>query len=184
MESVTLFDWYRIFLGNEPPLYLLEILFRVVLIHLFTVLVLRFMGKRGQRGLSPFESVGIIALGSATGDTMFYPQVPILYAWLVVGVVVVLDSIMAEAQLRLGRLNIFVEGNPRLMIRDGKVVDEGLRAAKLRRNEFFAMLREQEITNTGEVRYAFLERSGQLGLFCYGEHEKRAGESIYPEKLA
>ncbi len=41
-------------------------------------LVLRLMGKRGNRSLSPFANVVIIALGSATGDSMFYPQVPLI----------------------------------------------------------------------------------------------------------
>lgn len=184
MEPVTPLDWQRMFFGNEPPLFFLEIVIRVVLIYLFAVLVLRFMGKRGNLALTPFENVVIIALGSAVGDTMFYPEVPILYAWLVVAVVVLLDNVLATAQVRFRRVNTFVEGNPRLMIREGEVLEDSLKQTRLRRDEFFAMLREQEVTNTGEVRYAFLERSGQVGLFRYGEDEKKEGESTYPDKLA
>lgn len=166
------------------PLYLLEIVFRTVLVYLFAAVMLRFMGKRGNRGLSPFENVVIIALGSATGDTMFYPQVPIFYAWLVIAVVVLLDNLMAAAQLRFGHLNTFIEGDPRLMVFEGEIVDANLKQAKLRRDEFLAMLRTQEITDTGEVRYAFLERSGQLGLFRYDKGEGKTRESTYPERVA
>ncbi len=83
MDPVSPFDWHRMFLGAEPPLYFLEIIFRIAALYTFTVLAVRLMGKRGNRNLSPFQTVVIIALGSATGDTMFYPQVPLLYAFLV-----------------------------------------------------------------------------------------------------
>lgn len=49
MDPVIPFDWYRLFIGAEPPLYFLEIVFRVILIYSFTVLMRRYMGKRGQR---------------------------------------------------------------------------------------------------------------------------------------
>jgi len=110
MDPVTPFDWHRMFLGNEPPLYFLEIAFRVVLIYVFAVLALRLMGKRGNRNLSPFQTVVVIALGSAAGNTMFYPQVPLLYAMLVIVVVVALHRVFAIAQIKAKGVNTFLEG--------------------------------------------------------------------------
>lgn len=184
MDPVTPFDWHRMFIGEQPPLFFLEIVFRVVVIYLFTVLLLRFMGKRGQQQLSPFEFVVVIALGSATGDVMFYPQVPILYACLVVVVVVTLSSLAGQAQLRSQRVNDFLEGRPRLLIEHGRVLDENVRLERLRPDEFLGLLREEGIEQTGEVRYAFLERSGKLGLYRYDEGEARDGEPTFPLHLA
>lgn len=184
MEPITPFDWHRIFVGNEPPLFFLEIVFRVVVIYLFTVLLLRIMGKRANPNLSPFQTVVIIALGSATGDTMFYPQVPILYACGVIAVVVLLDRLMAIAQLRFKPINVFLEGEPMMVIREGRVVDEALRRAAIRPDEFLALLRQQGIDNTGTVRYAFLERSGQLGFHRYDPRAEREGRSTFPLNLS
>ncbi|HQY90369.1 YetF domain-containing protein [Caldilinea sp.] len=181
MEPVTPFDWQRLFIGNEPPLFFLEIIFRVIMFHAFTVVALRYMGKRGQRQMSPFEFVLIIALGSATGDSMFYPEVPILYAWLVVLVVVLLDRLLADLQMRSHKVNTFLEGNPRLLVREGKILDENLYKERLRREELLGLLREQEIANTGEVQYVFLERTGSLGLFRSSNAEQYAGVSTYPD---
>ena len=183
MDPVTPFDWHRMFLGEQPPLFVLEILFRIVAIYAFAVLLLRLMGKRGNRTLSPFENVLIIALGSAVGDAMFYPQVPILYAWVVVAVVVLLQRLLSVVQLRSARLNTFLESDPEVLVRHGEVIPDGLRAARLRPDELLGMLREQEVENTGEVRYAFLERSGQLGLLRYPEGEEREGEFTFPRRL-
>ena len=183
MDPVVPFDWHRMFLGDPAPMYLLEVVFRVVVIYLFAVLALRVMGARGNRSLSPFETLVIIALGSATGDSMFYPDVPIVYAWLVIAAVVGLDWILEKLQLRSPFLNRALEGSPILLVRDGAIQDQALRSAGLRRDELMGLLRECEVADTGEIRYAFLELSGQIGLLRYAPDEAGTVESTLPDKV-
>lgn len=180
MDPTTPFDWHRIFFGVQPPLFLLEILVRIVAIYLFAAIVMRIMGNRGQRSLSPFETVVIIALGSATGDGMFYPEVPILYAWIVITAVVVLDWGLDKLQLRSRWLNRAVAGVPLLLVQDGAVVQDGLAVARLRRSDLMGLLREEGVEDTGQVRYAFLERTGQLGLIRYDPGDAIPRESTLP----
>ena len=180
MQPVTPFDWHRMFLGSEPPLFFLEIGFRVVVVYAFAVLMLRLMGKRGNRNLSPFKTVVVIALGSASGDTMFYPRVPLLYAFLVIAIVVGLDRAIAIVQTKWEAFNTFIEGNPLIMVQDGAVLDSALQKARLRPDELMGMLREQGIENTGAIRYAFLERDGNLGLYQFSKEQLSSGESTFP----
>ncbi len=183
MDPVSPFDWHRMFFGTQPPLYFLEIVFRVAAVYIFAVLTLRLMGKRGNRNLSPFQTVVIIALGSASGDSMFYPQVPLVYAFIVIALVVALHRCFAVAQTKVKSVNAFLEGNPLIVIRDGKVDPEPLREARMRPDEIKGMLREQGIEDPGIIRVAFLERSGNLGVFRFSDSEKRSGESTYPVEL-
>ena len=180
MDPATPFDWHRMFLGEEPPLFFLEILFRVVAIYLFAAVSLRLMGKRGQRQLSPFEFVVVIALGSATGDAMFYPEVPILYAWAVIAGVVALSGLAAKAQLWSGRVNTFLEGTPRPLVWGGEVLADNVRRENLRTDEFLAMLRELGVARTGDLHYAFLERSGEIGYLLNDDPDRAPGASTYP----
>ena len=181
MDPVTPFDLQRLFLGEQPPLYLFEIVLRVFLIYGFAVLALRYMGKRGRRQLTPFEFVVIIALGSATGDSMFYPEVPVLYAWLVIAGIVVLDNLVAIAQTRSRAVNNFMEDVPRMLIREGEVLEDELSRERIRMDEFLSWLREKEIANTGEIRYAFLEPSGNLGLIRFRAGDCRQGLDTLPD---
>ncbi|MEO5826859.1 MAG: YetF domain-containing protein [Gemmatimonadales bacterium] len=180
MDPVSPFDWHRMFVGSEPPMFFLEILFRVAAMYTFTVLAVRLMGKRGSGNLSPFESVVIIALGSAAGDTMFYPQVPLLYAFLVIAGVVALNRLFAVAQTKAESINAFLEGRPLILIKEGKLIPHALHLAQMRPDEVKGMLREQGIEDTGVVRFAFLERSGGLGVFRFSESETRSGETTFP----
>src|SRR3982751_6355612 len=79
-ESDYAFDLGRILLGNRPWVFLVEIFLRTVVMYAYVLFVVRLLGKRGMGQLAPFDFVIIIALGSATGDPMFYPDVPLLHA--------------------------------------------------------------------------------------------------------
>src|SRR5687768_8186714 len=88
-EQIRVFDFQRIFLGDLPLEFALEVAFRTAFMFAFTVILVRLLGKRGMGQLSPFELVIIIALGSSVGDPMFYPDVPLFHAMVVVTVIVI-----------------------------------------------------------------------------------------------
>ena len=180
MEPATPFDWHRMFVGDEPVLYYLEIVFRVAVIYLYSVLLVRMMGKRGSDTLSPLENVVIIALGSAVGDSMFYPEVPITYAAMIVTLIVGLSRAMAWLQVRNGRFNDFMDGRPLVMLYEGRIDEAALRKARLREDEFLGELRLKGVEDTGEVRIAYMERSGEVSVFRYEPGEERAGQSTAP----
>lgn len=172
MEKITPFDWTRIFLGREQDtLFLLEIGFRVAFIYLFAVLIMRFMGKRGNRSLSIFENVLIIALGSAVGDSMFYPKVPLIFACLVILIIVGLSRLLQYLQLKDKGINTFLDGKPIPLIKDGELQPDGLKATRVREEELYGMLRVGGIRDLGEVEYAFFERSGELSIFKFADTE-------------
>ncbi len=180
MESITPFNWERIFLGVQPPLFFLEIVLRVILVYGFAVFMLRFTGKRGQRQLSRYELVLIIALGSATGDTMFYPEVPILYAWLIIAVMIGLDRLVGELQFHSKKVNTFLQGDPRLLVENGRILQESLHPEQIRRDELLGLLREHGIENTGELKYVFIEETGSLGIIRRPKGQEGQGESTFP----
>ncbi|MCA9866383.1 MAG: DUF421 domain-containing protein [Anaerolineae bacterium] len=180
MDPVVPFDWQRMFVGAQPPLFFLEIVLRVILVYGFTVIMLRLTGKRGQRQMTRFELVLVIALGSATGDTMFYPEVPILYAWLIIAVMVGLDRLLGELQFHFKKINTFLVGDPRLLLKNGRILDKSLHPEQIRRDELLGLLREQEVENTGELKYVFIEETGNLGIIRQPSGQEVDGESTVP----
>lgn len=168
METVSPFDWHRIFFGTKNNLfYLGEISFRVVFIYLLAVIFLRFMGKRGNRSLSIYENVLIIALGSATGDVMFYPEVPLFYATLVIIVIVLLTRWIQFLQLYSKKFNYFLDGTPVILIENGELNITGLKSSRIREEELYGLLRVKGVKNVSDVEIAVLERTGELSVLPY-----------------
>jgi uncharacterized membrane protein YcaP (DUF421 family) len=75
------FDFHRIFLGDAPLLFLLEIVFRTLIMYSYTVLLLRFLDKRGMGQLSMLELAIIISFGSAGVIQWWEPICRSCMAW-------------------------------------------------------------------------------------------------------
>lgn len=177
--EVIPFDLARMFLGDAPPLFLLEIVFRTALMFLWLVFLLRVTGKRGLAQLSPLELAIVIGLGSAAGDPMFYPEVPLLHAMLVLALIVVFQRLLSFLVIRSERVETFVEGTPVELVRDGVISLPALARANLSREDLFERLRVQGVRQLGEVQRVYFEQDGNLSVFSVGE-DPPAGLPIVP----
>lgn len=177
--EVMPFDLARIFLGDTPPLFLLEIAFRTLVMFLWLVLLLRLTGKRGLAQLSPLELAIVIGMGSAAGDPMFYPEVPLLHGLLVLLIVVTLQRLLSHLVSRSERVETFIEGLPVELVRDGVIVTRALDRNSLSREDLFERLRAQGVRQLGEVQRVYFEQDGALSVFRHREHPP-AGLPIVP----
>jgi uncharacterized membrane protein YcaP (DUF421 family) len=181
MEVVP-FDLKRMFLGDLPPLFLLEIAVRTAILFLYTLLMIRLIGKRGLGQLTPFELVIIISLGSAVGDPMFYPDVPLLHGMVVITTVTLLQRNLVHLVHTRERIEQFVEGQPAPMIVDGRLELESMKQERFSRDELFSTLRLERVEHLGQVKHAYLEENGQISVFLFTPRETRPGLPIVPPR--
>jgi len=170
------FDWFRIFVGEQPPAYLLEVALKCLLVFCLLLLVMRLSGKRAQNNLSPMQQMLLIALGSAAGDVLLYPSVALSYAALVlVGITLLTVGFEAWSQ-RSRRVGDFAESRPTVMVENGVIDHEALRRERTTLRELNAELRVAGARSLSQVRYAILEMTGEFSVFL--NDEEPAGEDL------
>ncbi|MDO5757101.1 MAG: DUF421 domain-containing protein [Rhodobacterales bacterium] len=177
-DPVVPFDLTRMFLGTDPALFYLEIVFRTLVIYIYSLLLIRWVGGRGIAQMSVVEFLLVIALGSAVGDAMFYPEVPLFHAMLVITCVVAINKGLDILIFRFKPLEKAIDGGSAEMIVDGVIDPRTMRASNIGKNELFESLREQGYVQLGEVRRAYLESSGRFSFFRI--HPPRTGLPIEP----
>lgn len=180
MENYT-FDLQRIFFGDLPLLFLFEIALRTAIMLFYTLFLIRMMGKRGLSHISLFEFVLIIALGSAVGDPMFYPDIPVIHGMIVITVVVAIQQMLVWVTNRSENMETALEGRPEMLVKDGRFVLETLKTSARSRNEIYMGLRLVEIEQLGEVKRSYLEINGEMSVFKFDAAEVRPGLSVIPE---
>lgn len=177
-EPVIAFDLARMFLGDAPPMFFAEIVVRTLVIYGYALALIRWVGGRGVAQLSLVEFLLVIALGSAVGDAAFYPEVPLLHAMLVVTGVVAINKALDLLIQRHDAAKDLIDGVPVALVRDGRLLPEGMKARAIGAAEVVAALRLKEIRHLGEVEHAFLEADGALSVFRAAT--PRPGLSIVP----
>lgn len=165
MEPFAAFDLQRMIFGSEPPWFLLEIIVRTLVIYAYALVLLRWLGSRTIGQLSTIEFLLVIALGSAVGDAMFYPEVPLIHSLLVVTVVVLANKGLDMLIARSTRAESILDGDPEEVIRDGVICRTFFNSTTMGVSELFQELREKGIEHLGQVGRAYIESDGVLTVF-------------------
>lgn len=175
-----IFEWNRLFYNNLPESFILEVIFRSTVMFIILLLTLKLAGKRGVKQLSIFETVIIIALGSAAGDPMFYEDVGIIPAAIVFTVIIILYRSVTWLTGKSKKFEEFIEGKTECLINDGKFSISTFKKESLAQDEFFAELRIKSIEHLGQVKHAFIETSGEISVFYYPDEQVKYGLPILP----
>lgn len=182
-SSFKVFDFHRIFLGDAPTLFLLEIVFRTLIMYSYTVLLLRFLGKRGMGQLSMLELAIIISFGSAVGDPMVGAEMPITHGLLAITVVAVFQVMLERFINRNRKVEAVMEGSPNLVVSEGVIIWECMKRDNISKEDLFRALRGKDVQHLGEVHKAFFETSGTISVFFRSPKKVQPGLTVLPDEM-
>lgn len=163
MDDYT-FDLVRIFFGELNPLFYLEIVLRTTILFSYAIFAFRVTPQRNIGELSPLHIVVIIALGSAVGDPMFYPDVPIVHGILVITLVVIMSYAVGQFNRYSEEVEKFVQGRPIRLIKNGLLENNGLRRTNTTREDVFMALRQSGFKTLGQIKRAYIETNGKISI--------------------
>ena len=142
----------------------MDIAIRATIIFFMLFIVLRLMGKRQLGQMTPFEFVALVVLGDFVQQAVTHNDFSITAATLAV-------VTFAFWSLILGWISYFwplarriLEGEPRVIIRDGKMNQKMLSRDKISHEEVLSEMRLSGIARLEEVEWAILEPSGKISL--------------------
>jgi len=180
-EQFEVFDFHRIFIGDAPPLFLLEIVFRTLIMYGYTTLLLRVLGKRGMGQLSVLELAIIISFGSAVGDPMVSPSMPIFHGMVAITVVSIFQIALERLINRNKKVEMFMEGEPNLIVDNGAIIWDCLNKNNLSQEDLFRALRSKDVEQLGQINKAFFETTGQISVLFQSPKKIKPGLSVLPE---
>lgn len=178
-----IFEWNRVLFNDLPPHFVLEVIFRSTIMFIILLLTLKLTGKRGVKQLSIFETVIIIALGSAAGDPMFYEDVGLIPAAFVFAVIIFLYRLVTWITGKSKKFEEFIEGKTECIISEGKFSISTFKKESLAQDEFFTELRVKSIEHLGQVKNAYIETTGEISVFYYKDDEVQYGLPILPSSF-
>ncbi|MAU10077.1 MAG: hypothetical protein CL607_09670 [Anaerolineaceae bacterium] len=174
------FDLQRIFFGDLPLIFIFEIILRTFVLYAYALLLFRLLPRRNMGNMTQLEVLLIIALGSALGDPMFYPGVPLIHGIVVITLIAVINQVLIKLARRSDHWERIIEGDPIQVVDEGKLDLGGMDVASLTREDVFMALRMQEHKNLGEVKAAYIETNGSISIYPYDPDEKRTGLPLIP----
>lgn len=140
----------------------MDLVLRALVTFLFLFLLTRIIGKRELGTLQPFDLMLLIILGDALQQGMTQDDYSVTGAFLIVGTFAVMQVALSWIGFRFPRTRPILEGEPIIVLQDGKPIDRNLRRERLTLNDITEGARKQGIPHLASLRYVILETDGTL----------------------
>ena len=141
-----------------------EVVLRTAVVYLFLVVVLRLSGKREVGQLTILELIVILVISDAVQNSMVGENTTLWGGLVAVVTLLTLDLGLKWLTGRSRRVRKAIEGEPRLLVRDGRLLDKALREEGIEPEQVRAAVRGQGIARVEDVRLAVLEIDGTISV--------------------
>ncbi|MEC0169671.1 DUF421 domain-containing protein [Paenibacillus graminis] len=138
----------------------------------------RLLGKKEISALTPFDFISAVILGDLVGNTIYEPDKSVLLLLFALAVWTVLSIIFEKITQRVRKLRKPLEGEPEILIRDGKIDLAKLRKNNLDFEQLRMMLRAKDTFSMNEVAYAIYETNGSLSILKKPQFEPATREEL------
>jgi len=142
-----------------------EGLYRTLLMYFLVLVALRLMGKREIGKLSIFDLVVSVMMADIGIFIIEDPDMEISRAIVPILTLMLTQIMLSYITLKSKKIRELVEGEPALLISNGKINDEEMRKQRYTIDDLVTQLREKNIANVADVEFAILETSGKLSVF-------------------
>jgi uncharacterized membrane protein YcaP (DUF421 family) len=154
----------------------MEIVLRSVAVFAFLWFVMRVIGKKELTQLTAFELVLVVVIGDLVQQGVTQEDMSVTGAVLATGTIALLVVAMSYVGFRWSRSEKVIEGNPVIVVSDGRMLPEPMRIERLTEDEVVGEARQQGIADIADIRYGVLEPDGRFSFVRFDERRVPAAE--------
>jgi uncharacterized membrane protein YcaP (DUF421 family) len=140
----------------------MDIVLRAAAAYVFIIFILRVMGRRELSELGPSDIVLLVVMGDLVQNGVTQADDSVTGMFLAISTFGVLTVGLSFLTFRVRRVKTMVEGEPVIVLQDGRPIDGNLRSERLTVEDLCEEARGQGIETLDEVKWCVLEASGRL----------------------
>lgn len=148
-----------------------SILWRTVVLYGALISGIRLMGKRQIGQMEPSELVVTMLVADLAAEPILEAGQPVWAALVSIGTILLLELLLSTVSLHSILIRKLLCGKPVVLIENGKILQENLRATRVTLDELTGYLRQKDVLDISTVQYAILETGGSLSVFPFPEEQ-------------
>ncbi|MGA9289668.1 MAG: DUF421 domain-containing protein [Anaerobacillus sp.] len=150
----------------------MTIISRTLVLYFLIIFIFRIMGKREIGQLSILDFVVSIMIAELAVMSIEDPRTPMIDTIVPMGILVLIQIIMAYVSLKSEKIREIVDGKPSVLIDRGKIDETEMKKQRYNFDDLLIQLRENNIASVSDVEFAILEPSGKLSVIKKEEENK------------
>jgi uncharacterized membrane protein YcaP (DUF421 family) len=142
----------------------MDLVLRATVIFFFVFLITRAVGRRELASLEPFDLILLVVIGDLVQQGVTQSDYSVTGAVTVISVMAVLTVALSWVNFRVHRLRPVLEGEPVVLVDDGRVVEKNMNRERITVSELEQEGRQQQVLSVEDMRWAVLETSGRISV--------------------
>lgn len=142
----------------------IEMLIRTTITFFALLVLARILGKKQLGQLTFFHYITGITFGSIASEIASQHETPFLDGMISLIWWSLLTMLMSVITIKSKKVRVLVDDKPTIVIKNGLILEGGLKKSRLHADELTMMLREQSVFSVSEVDVAILETTGNLSI--------------------
>jgi uncharacterized membrane protein YcaP (DUF421 family) len=140
----------------------MDIVVRAVLGFLFVLFLTRIVGRRELGTLEPFDLILLVMIGDLVQQGITQNDFSLTGLVLAGGTIALMTMLVSYGTFKLPFLRPIVEGEPVILVQDGRPLPRNLARERITEAELLAQARLVGHESLDRVRWAVLETNGQI----------------------
>lgn len=161
---------------------MLVLIFRVFILYILCIIVMRMMGKREIGQMQPFELAITLIISELIVMPMENTGVPLINGVVAVFTITFSQQLFSYLTLKNEKLQELMSGKPTVMLKNGELNETHLREQNYNITELLEQLRLSGVDKITDVQYAVLETNGQLSVILKPEKRPVTVEDMAIQK--
>jgi uncharacterized membrane protein YcaP (DUF421 family) len=153
----------------------MDIALRATVIFFALYVLVRLMGKRELGQMTPFELIVLVVIGDLIQQGVTQNDFSLTGAIIAISTIAFLALLMSWASYLWPWAERLLEGEPRVIVQDGKILTDNLRRNRLTASEIESEMRLAGIGHLRDVAWGILEPRGKISFIQRAEDGDDAG---------
>ena len=142
---------------------------RAVFGYIFLVFMVRVVGRRPGKQMTPFEFVLIFFIGGLTLTFVVGDEASFTNALGQIMTIAILHYLISWARTKSSKFARFTDGTPLVLLERGQWRTAAMRGMRIADDDVMAAARDKEIGRLDLIEYAILERNGEISIIDSSE---------------
>lgn len=147
----------------------LEITIKTILLFFSTLILTRIMGKTNLSKMTPFYFVNYIVIAIVVSLISLNVVTNVAFGITVLGIWVFFLVVLQYLSIKSDWLHKIINGKEKVLIKNGKIMEENLSLARLKGEELLKELRSKNVFNLADVEFAVMETTGEINVTLKSE---------------
>ena len=140
----------------------MDIVLRASVVFFVLYLVVRVMGKRELAQMTAFELIVLVVFGDIVQQGVMHNDFSLTGAILAIATLAFWALVLSWLTYASRKAEVLLDGEPRVIVKDGKIIEENLRRDRLTHSEILSEMRLAGIAHLSQVAWAILEPRGKM----------------------